>query len=73
MGKHRTQSKHRQAKATLEASLKPLSRDEMNIDEKREEELTNKGVMDEHSDFINALGEDNSIKTSSYEKLSRGH
>ena len=72
-GGQSTQSKHKQVKATLEASLKPLSGDEMNRDEKRGEELTNKGVMDEHRDFINALSEDNSIRTSSYEKLSRGH
>jgi len=72
-GGQSTQSKHKQVKASLEASLKPLSGDEKNGYEERGEELTNKAVMDKHRDFINALGEDNSIRTSSYEKLSRGH
>lgn len=72
-----TQKKAREAKymveGMLEASLKPLSKNESNRTEKRGEELTNQGVMDEHRDFINALGEDNSIRTSTYEKQSRGH
>ena len=72
-GGRTTQSKHRQAKATLQASLKPLRRDDVSRDEGMGEELTNEGVMDEHRDFIKALGEDNSIRTSSYEKQSRGH
>ena len=48
-----TQKASRQIKATLEGSLKPLSRDEKNREEKKGEELNNKGYMGEHQDWLN--------------------
>jgi len=52
-----TQEKNRKAKASLEgrseAKLKPLSRDEQNRTEEIREELTNKGSLTEHNEWIN--------------------
>ena len=72
-GGQSTQSKHRQAKTTLEASLKPLSRDETSRTEKRGEELTNKELSPEDKDWINAFESGQLTPTNNYLMQSRGY
>ena len=72
-GGQSTQRKQRQAKATLEGSLKPLSRDEKNRDEKRGEELTKEEISSEHKEWVAAYESGTPIATSSYLMQSRGY
>jgi len=72
-GGRTTQSKHRKAKATLEGSLKHLSRDETSRNEKRGEELTNKELSHEDKDWINTFEGGHSTPINNYLMQSRGY
>lgn len=71
-----TQEKNRQAKANLEgkleAKVKLLSRDEMSRDELRGEELTKKGSLEEHREWLEAF-EHGKPAANSYYEQSRGY
>ena len=71
-----TQDKNRHSKAMLEGSLeakvKPLSRDELNRDEVRREEFFNKGNLEEHEEWLNEFEGRKSTTSNSYFEQSRG-
>jgi len=71
-GGHATQKKSKQAKATLEAEVKPLRRDDVSRDDGKEEELTNKGDIDGDKDWLNGYGDGNPLTGKSYLEHSRG-
>jgi hypothetical protein len=71
-GGQATQKISRQAKATLEAEVKPLRRDDVSRDEGIREELTNKGVIDVHKDWLNGYGDGKPVVGRSYLEQSRG-
>ena len=67
-----TQQKNRQAKASLEAKVKPLSRDELNRDEVSREELTNEGSLEEHKEWLDGFENGTSTQSNLYYAQSRG-
>jgi len=71
-GGQATQKMSRRAKATLEAETKPLRRDDVSRDEKMGEELTNKGVIEEDKDWLNAYGDGKPVIGKTYLEQSRG-
>jgi hypothetical protein len=72
IGGKKTQSNIRKDKANLQPKLKPLSGEEVNGGEKRGEELTNKGVIDGHKDWLNGYGDGKPVIGMSYLEQSRG-
>jgi uncharacterized protein YdaU (DUF1376 family) len=71
-GGRTTQSKQRQAKATIEASLKPLSGDESSRYEKRGKELTKEEFSSEDKEWVADYESGTPPATSSYLMQSRG-
>lgn len=71
-----TQDKNRQSKASLEARLEakvePLSRDELNRAEVSRKELTNKGDLEEHKEWLNELEIGKLRNSTPYYEQSRG-
>jgi len=71
-----TQEKNRKAKASLhgslEAKVKPPSRDELNRDEVSRKELTNEGSLEEHKEWLEGFENGSSTKSNLYYAQSRG-
>lgn len=68
-----TQSKQKKFQATLEGSLKPLSRAELNRNEMRGEELTKRELTIEESEWVDAYERADITTSNTYLMQSRGY
>lgn len=71
-GGQATQKKNKLAKATLEASLKPLSRDDMDREDMRRKELNKNDDIYGHDEWLKEYDEVKPIIARSYKEQSKG-